>query len=386
MLIHATLDASEGIGGAAGGLSPSAKTYSAPVSLPSPETTVNARVFSGTQWSPLTRATFLVDTEPADAGNLVISKIHYRPSAPSEAELAAGHNNRNDFEYIELMNIGAKAIDLSGTVFSSGIDFDFNKGSSIVLASGARALLVENPAAFAFRFGNSRPVLGKFENGTNLANGGERLTLLAADLSTIRNFEYDDASPWPSAPDGGGFALTLTDPLSNPDHSLANNWQASATPGGNPGSDDGISFESWQAGSFTTEELAIPAISAAGSNPDGDALTNLEEFLFGGNPKAHDGGTTLLKASIQTLDLGNGARDFAFLEVRLNRAAGDSVNWQLLTSTDGEIWIDATPLLTLFDDSELGEGRELRRYRVTAGVPDTASGTRLFKIESSLQN
>jgi hypothetical protein len=386
MLIHAILDASEGIGGSAGGLSPAAKTYSSPVSLPNPETTISARVFSGTQWSPLTRATFLIDTEPAGTGNLVISKIHYRPSAPSEAELAAGHNNRNDFEYIELMNIGAKAVDLSGTVFSSGIDFDFNKGSSIVLASGARTLLVENPSAFAFRFGNDLPVLGKFENGTNLANGGERLTLLAADLATIRNFEYDNTSPWPSAPDGGGSALTLADPLSNPDHSLASNWQASATPGGNPGSDDGIRFESWQADSFTAGELADPAISAAGSNPDGDTLTNLEEFLFGGNPKVHDGGATLLNASIQTLNLGNGVRDFAFLEVRLNRAAGDSVDWRLLTSTDGETWIDAAPLLTLFDNSELGEGRELRRYRVTAGVPDTATGTHLFRIESSLQD
>lgn len=242
MLVDTTLEASEGIGGSAGGLSPSARNYSAPVSLPDPETTISARVFSGTQWSPLTRTTFLVDAEPADKENLVISKIHYRPSAPSEEELATGHNNRNDFEYLELMNIGEKTISLDGVRFVSGIEFKFDNGTSRVLAPGARGLLVENPAAFAFRFGNSLPVIGKFEHDTNLANGGERLTLLSADLSPIRDFEYGDSTPWPTSPDGEGFALTLINPLANPDHALPGNWQGSASVGDTPGADDAMEF------------------------------------------------------------------------------------------------------------------------------------------------
>ncbi|MCP4847026.1 MAG: hypothetical protein GY899_03655, partial [Verrucomicrobiaceae bacterium] len=384
MLIDATLYASEGIGGEAGGLSPSARSYSGSLSLPNPETTVSARVFSGTAWSPLTQANFLVETEPANEGNLAISKIHYRPSEPSEEELDAGHNNRNDFEYVELINIGNNTINLSGVQFVSGIDFDFNNGISMVLAPGSRGLLVENPAAFTFRFGNNLPVLGKFENGTNLANGGERLTLLSAELSPIRDFEYGDSTPWPTSPDGEGFALTLINPLANPDHSLPENWQGSASIGGNPGSDDVIQFTSWQAVNFTAEELTSPAISAAGSNPDGDEMTNLEEFLFGGNPKASDENITPLKAKIQTIDLGNGSRDFALLEVRLNRAAGQSVNWQLLTSTDGESWITADTLITLLENTDMGNGMELRRYRINESIPDTNARTRLFKIESSL--
>ena len=386
MLIDATLEASEGIGGSAGGLSPSARNYSAPVALPDPETTISARVFSGTQWSPLTRAGFLVDTEPADKENLVISKIHYRPSAPSEEEIAAGHNNRNDFEYVELMNIGKTTISMDEVSFVSGIDFEFDNGSSRVLAPGARGLLVENPSAFAFRFGNNLPVVGKFENGTNLANGGERLTLLDAERGAIRDFQYSDSVPWPTAPDGDGFALTLINPPANPDHSLAGNWQASASIGGNPGFNDAVDFSNWQEDNFTAEELTNPAVSDAGSNPDGDAMTNLEEFLFGGNPKIHDENTTPLQADIQSIDLGNGPRDFAVLEVRLNRAAAQSVNWQLLTSTNGEIWTSADTRITPLESTGIGNGMEMRRYRVTDSIPEPGARTRLFKIESRLSN
>ena len=88
-LIWATLEATEGVGGEAGGLSDSAIQYEGPVSLTEPGL-VRARVFSGREWSALTEATFLVDVEAAGPGNLVISKLNYRPAAPSLAEQAAG--------------------------------------------------------------------------------------------------------------------------------------------------------------------------------------------------------------------------------------------------------------------------------------------------------
>ncbi len=386
MLIDATLEASEGIGGSAGGLSPSARIYSIPINLPNPETTVNARAFSGTEWSPLTKATFLVDTEPAGTANLVISKINYRPAAPSEEEIAAGYNNRNDFEYVELMNIGTETISLEGVRFVSGIDFKFDNSISRVLAPGARGLLVKNLAAFAFRFGSNLPVFGKFENDTNLANGGERLTLLNSEEEPIRDFSYDDSVPWPTAPDGYGYALMLINPYSNPDHSQGNNWQASISIGGNPGFDDVINFSNWQKETFTAEELTNSAVSAAGSNPDGDAMTNLEEFLFGGNPKVYDENVTPLQANIQSIDLGNGPRDFAILEIRLSRAAAQSVNWQLLTSTNGESWTNADTTITPLDITGIGNGMEMRRYRVTNSIPDPGARTRLFKIESRSSN
>lgn len=46
-------------------------------------TTVKARVLNGSSWSALTDYTFLVDTVPASAANLVISEIDFRPGAAS---------------------------------------------------------------------------------------------------------------------------------------------------------------------------------------------------------------------------------------------------------------------------------------------------------------
>ena len=90
---------------------------------------IKARVFSGNEWSALTEATFLTDSVAASKDNLVISKINYRPAAASDEEINAGYQNRNDFEYIELMNIGENNINLSGVIFDKGVDFKFNGAS-----------------------------------------------------------------------------------------------------------------------------------------------------------------------------------------------------------------------------------------------------------------
>ena len=170
-LIDAALDATEGIGGSNGGLADSAIPYEGPVSLMRSETQVKARVFSGNEWSALTEATFITDADAASSTNLVVSKIHYRPASATEEEIAAGHKNRNDFEYIELMNIGDKNIDLAGVLFEKGIDFKFDNGNSLVIEPNKRVLIVENLEAFNLRFGSNLPILGEFDNNSNLSNG-----------------------------------------------------------------------------------------------------------------------------------------------------------------------------------------------------------------------
>ena len=101
----------------------------------------------------LTEATFLTDSVAASKDNLVISKINYRPAAASDDEINAGYQNRNDFEYIELMNIGKNNINLSGVIFDKGVDFKFNNGASKIIKTGQRVLLVENLEAFIFDTG-----------------------------------------------------------------------------------------------------------------------------------------------------------------------------------------------------------------------------------------
>jgi hypothetical protein len=76
--------------------------------------------------------------------------------------------------------------------------------------------------------------------GNQLSNGGERLTLLGADGQIIKSFVYDDATPWPTEPDGAGPSLVLIHPLANPDHSDPLSWRASVATSGNPGSSDAL--------------------------------------------------------------------------------------------------------------------------------------------------
>jgi len=364
-LIDAALIAAEGIGGGNGGLSDTAITYDGSIGLPRPETMVRARAFSGNEWSALTEAVFLTDVDPAGPQNLVISKIHYRPLAPTDAETEAGHNDRNDFEYIELMNIGNESVDLRGVIFNKGVDFDFNEGNSLVIESGKRALIVENDDAFGNRFGNGLPVLGKFANNTNLSNGGERILLLAADGSIIRDFKYDDDSPWPETADGKGYALVLRNPESNPDHKVPENWQPSSVLGGNPGSETPtIGFDDWQISNFSKSELENIDISGLGANPDGDLLTNLEEFLSGNAPKSFDPSDALLDIKVEKISPDQGQEESAFLRLRLNKDARSSLDWKVLGSSDGSNWEDAMKFLEYSDTEDLGNGNERVRYRI----------------------
>ena len=51
------------------------------------------------------------------------------------------------------------------------------------------------------------PVAGEFAG--QLGNSGDTLTLLDAAGAPLINLTWTDAPPWPSAPDGTGYSLTL---------------------------------------------------------------------------------------------------------------------------------------------------------------------------------
>lgn len=166
--------------------------------------------------------------EPAHSTNLVLAKLFYHPETDAEEE------------YLELLVIGSRTVDLTGVTFSSGIDFAFPAGTQ--LQPGQRLIVAQNLDAFTARFGEALPpgtlVLGPFANGTGLSNSGERLALLAADGSVIFDFSYSDRAPWPATADGEGPALVLRRPTTHPDLSDASQWRPSRLAGGSPGTDD----------------------------------------------------------------------------------------------------------------------------------------------------
>jgi hypothetical protein len=210
----------------AGTIAASALTYTldTPITIAS-TTTFKVRLRNGTSWSALNEATFTVGpTLPA----VRITELMYNPPGG------------NAYEFIELQNTGATPVDLGGWYFE-GVDFYFPLGT--VLNAGDRRVLGNNDGqatAFATRYPGVK-VLGWF--GGSLDNAGERIALKDASGRTIVSVDYDDAAPWPTTPDGGGYSLEMIepngdpnqiiDPNGDPDSSV--NWKASNAVNGTPG-------------------------------------------------------------------------------------------------------------------------------------------------------
>jgi hypothetical protein len=186
-----------------------AQRYSAPLSL-SASTLVKARTLSSTNWSAITEGTFQFE----QLGTPIrITEIMYNPPGGDA------------YEFIELQNIGASAIDLGGYTFE-GITYRFPDDDQL-LAPGARLVLSSsvNPAAFAQRYPQLR-VSGRFTGALN--NGGESIILRDRLERVVAMVDYSDENGWPSAADGAGYSLELID--ANADSGAPSNWQASAQP------------------------------------------------------------------------------------------------------------------------------------------------------------
>lgn len=193
-------------------------------------TALKARILFNGEWSALSEANFLVN--PAAAGNLAITEINYNPydALPQFGDLDV---DNDEFEFIELRNVGAEPIDLAGVQLvdfgGGGVEYTF---APQVLNVNEYILVVENQAAFQSRYGTSLNVAGVYSG--RLSNGGELITLRAADGSDIQSFTYDDGGSWPGRSDGTGSALEIVDPFG--DYDSADNWRSSSEFGGSPGS------------------------------------------------------------------------------------------------------------------------------------------------------
>ena len=124
-----------------------------------------------------------------------------------------------DAEFIELLNTSdTVTLNLENVTFTNGITYTF---PAITLAPGGRTVVH----------------YADFTSG-RLSNSGETIKLDDADGSTIQEFTYHDTAPWPTSPDAGGPSLIFL----GGDPNSPENWRASLTPGGNPGTSDSIPF------------------------------------------------------------------------------------------------------------------------------------------------
>ena len=199
----------------------------------SESSTVTARLKSGDDWSAPTAGTFTLE-EPADATSLAISEINYHPREATllEKEAAAPLQieDSNQFEFIELLNIGAAPLNLFEVSFSDGISLTLELRA---LAPGEHGLVVKDRDAFLSRYGSNlaESIVGTYSGG--LDNNGETLTLLDSEGTVIKSLTYNNTSPWPSRPDGDGSSLEIIDfagDANDPD-----NWAPSVSFHGSPG-------------------------------------------------------------------------------------------------------------------------------------------------------
>lgn len=289
-------------------------------------TTVKARAFNaGTgEWSPIDEAFFRIDSVPADASNLVISEFSYRPAdATTEAERAIS-TDRDDFEFIELMNIGPRTIGLDGVSFTTGLQFTFRDDA--LLAPGGRTVVAKRRAAFSQRYSallGAITLAGEFASG-NLSNDGERVVLTSSTTGVIRDFIYNDQPPWPTAPDGGGFSLVLIAPRTNPDANLGLNWRSSTALHGNPGGSDAMGYTAWK----LANDIIVDEEDA-----DQDGFTQFAEYALGTRPDGPPDDPPM-GARVVTVD----GEDYAGIEIRRSLAAADDAILSVETSIDLTDW------------------------------------------------
>jgi hypothetical protein len=289
--------------------------------------------------------------DPSDAQEfLVITELMYHPEPDGLAE------------YIELMNISdSVTIDLNGVKFSAGVAFDFTGSAVTSLAPGARVLIVRDMAAFEAVHGAGHPVAGVFAGGTNLDNAGENLKLEDATNSTIKEFRYNDRSPWPTAADTLGYSIVLIAPGTNPDPSDPSNWRASASPGGNPGGSDATSF----AGN-------------ASDDLDGDGLNALLEHALGSSDSDPSQTGNIASAGLAAFD-GMVHDTFTYT---MNGTA-DDVSGTVQTTTDLLNWSGNPAEVVEVSSTPNGDGTVTRTVRLIA--PSTDSEARYFRLKVELR-
>jgi hypothetical protein len=339
--------------------------------------TVKARTLNEGEWSALTQASFTVNTTPATSENIAVAEMLYNPVGPTDAEIAAGITDGDQFEFLEIRNTGSQNVDLQGVRFTDGIAFDFSNSAIRSIAPGQHVIIVSDLAAFQQRYGNAfdSMIAGQFIG--NLNNGGENVRLTGADDKPMHEFAYSDSDPWPTEGDDG-YSLQIVD--TSGDHAAATNWKVSAAIGGNPGPEGGspaLTLTQWQSSFFSQEELQNQAFSGPDADADGDMMSNFAEFVFGTSPRDSADRPASPRGGLMEDAEGNRYVTVTYTTSSERRAIATSGE----SSTDLAGWAATT--VERVGENAIGEGRMEVTYRDMS--PVTPGEERYLRLRMTAQ-
>lgn len=226
------------------GEQPTSRIYETPIILRD-LTTIKARTLSGSEWSAMSEATYVVGNP-----RVMVSELHFHPEDPSLEEMAYGYLDADEFEFIEIHNPGTTTFTLGGLRFVDGVDFDFTRSPMSRLAAGASLLVVKNRVAFEMRYGKGLPIAGEFTG--NFSNRGERVALANNENEVLVEFSYDDGDSAFKSGDGSGYTLIAGGEADNPNEKTY--WKTSEQMGGSPG----------QHSDLYSDERLVPYITVEG--------------------------------------------------------------------------------------------------------------------------
>jgi hypothetical protein len=195
-------------------------------------------------------------------------------------------------------------------------------------------IVATNPAAFRAKYSVPTNILILGPYAGQLQDSGENLELQAPDnpntngvpYVVIDAVRYNDKAPWPPAADGSGMSLQRVAVSGFGNEPL--NWTAAApTPGealGAGDSDNDGMPDSWE-----QENGTFVFVPDAGDDPDGDGLTNLQEYLAGTHP--HDPASLLRIEKI--------TRNADAVTLQFRAASNHTYSVLFQTTLDGFPWL-----------------------------------------------
>lgn len=190
-------------------------------------TTIRARCFDGTTWSPLEESVLKTYRPPPDYSSLRITELMYAPPGGDA------------YAWLELRNNGLSPLDLSGIRFASGIAHTFE---AFNLMPNMRLVLAKDPETFATRHATNNMTLMAWTSG-NLSQNGEKLSIVTPSSSNILTFTYS-ASWYPETIDSGYSLVAVDLSAQEAQWSTWQQWRPSYNHYGSPGTIDSPIFTS----------------------------------------------------------------------------------------------------------------------------------------------